>query len=293
MQKKIGVTAWAVYLLLALIWGSSFILMKEGLKSFSFDQIASMRVGIAGLVLLPVALFRIRRISRRILWPALTYACLGSCIPAFLFPLGQTHLPSGVAGILNSLTPIFVLLTGILFFKAKYNWVKATGILVGFAGIIGLKLAQPQHAGGQEDFNYAWFLVLATLLYGFSNQVLARWLSQENPIVITAIAFLFLLPFVGIYLFTTPVIQVFHQDPAAWKNFSCVATLSILGTATALPLYNWLAQRNGVLFASTLTFVMPMVSLAWGLLDGEAINGMHLACMGVILAGVYLVRRKN
>lgn len=292
MNKKVSVESWIVYLLLALMWGSSFILMHRGLHSFSFDQVAAFRVMIAGIVLCPIALWRLKGFKKNKILPALIYASLGSAIPAFLFPLGQTHLPSGVAGILNSLTPIFVLLTGILFFRATYTKQKALGIFIGFAGILCLKLLGENKTDNSIDYNYAWFLVLATFFYGLSNQILSRYLHSENPITITATAFLMLLPFASVYLFSTPVFEVFKTKPDAWIDFASIATLSIFGTAIALPLYNWLAQKTGVLFASTLTFVMPIVSLAWGMIDGEALGIQHIASMLIILTGVYLVRKK-
>ena len=290
-QQKISAWSWVIYLLLAVVWGSSFKLMKESLPYFRFDMIASFRVLIAGVALSPFALRGWKAFNKSKIKYAVMMGLFGSSIPAFLFPAAQKHIPSGVAGVLNSLTPIFVLLIGILFFKAGYTKTKVMGIITGFAGTIALILFTHSNDGNTQA-EYALLIVIGTIMYGLSNQILQRWLQNENPVTITAIAFLLVAPLAAAYLFTTPVISVFKTNPAAWKGFACIATLSLCGTALALPLYNYLAQQTGVLFASTLTFVMPVISLAWGLSDGEPIGLQHIIIMGVILLGVYLVRKK-
>lgn len=290
-QQKISIWSWVIYLLLAVVWGSSFKLMKESLHYFRFDEIASFRVLIAGIALLPFALRGWKSFNKNKIKYAVMMGLFGSSIPAFLFPAAQQHIPSGVAGVLNSLTPIFVLLLGILFFKAGYTKTKVLGIITGFAGTIGLILFT-HSSDGTTQAEYALLIVIGTVMYGLSNQILQRWLHDENPVTITAIAFMMVAPLAAAYLVTTPVLEVFKTNPDAWKGFSYIATLALCGTALALPLYNYLAQQTGVLFASTLTFVMPVVSLAWGLRDGEPLGMQHIICMMVILFGVYLVRKK-
>ena len=290
-NQKISLWSWVIYLLLAVIWGSSFKLMKESLHYFRFDEIASFRVLLAGIALSPFAILGWKKFDKSKIKYAVMMGLFGSSIPAFLFPAAQVHVPSGVAGVLNSLTPIFVLLIGIVFFKSDYTRTKVLGIITGFAGTIGLILFT--HSGdGNTQAQFALLIVIGTMMYGLSNQILQRFLQTENPVTITAIAFLMVSPFAAAYLFITPVLSVFKTDPNAWKGFSYIATLSLGGTALALPLYNYLAQQTGVLFASTLTFVMPVISLAWALKDGEPLGPQHIVCMVIILLGVYLVRKK-
>ena len=160
--------------LLAFVWGSSFILMKIGLKSFSPEQAGALRIGLASLALLPISLRQLKNLNRTDLPSLLIAGFIGSFFPAFLFMIAETRIDSSLAGMLNSLTPVFTLIVGLLFHKTAFRWLQAAGLLLGLAGASGLILAgEGFHLGTVNS--YAFYIVLATCFYAISiNQIKAK-----------------------------------------------------------------------------------------------------------------------
>ena len=292
-HQRVAPVDWAVYVLLAVIWGSSFILIKTGLQYFSPVVLAALRVTIAGLVLLPLAYNGLRALSYREQLYAVLMGLCGSAVPAFLFATAQTRVESGIAGILNSLTPIFILVTGLVFFNVRYTWQQTLGVVVGFIGCAGLILLSHQPHGTYDNhFAYALLIVVATVLYGLSNQILMRFLSNRSTLHITPVAFFYAGIGTALILLTTDF-GAAMQQPGAWNGLGYVALLAACGSAFALLLYNRLAQRTGVAFAGTVTYVMPVISIMWSYADNEFIGWQHFGAMALILLGVFLVRKRN
>ncbi|HEY3373232.1 MAG TPA: DMT family transporter [Prolixibacteraceae bacterium] len=281
----------AILMLLAFIWGSSFILMKIGLKSFSSDQAAAIRIFLASLVLLPISLKQLKLLQRKDLPSLLIAGFIGSLFPAFLFMKAETKIDSSLAGMLNSLTPVFTLVVGLLFHKTAFRWMQAAGLSLGLAGATGLILAgEGLHLGTVNS--YALYIVLATCFYAISiNQIKSR-LSHLTGIQVTSLSFLFIGPVAGIYLLTTNFAPVVAQ--AGWPgHLLALATLGILGTALAMLLMNSLIRYSSAVTASSVTYVIPIFAIMWGMLDHERISLLHMACMALILAGVYLINLKR
>ncbi len=284
-------TNWLVFALLALVWGSSFILMKEGLKSFSPYQVASLRMLSAGLILLPFAYKAIQLIPRAKMGLVLLTGFLGNFIPAFLFCIAETEIDSSLAGILNSLTPLFTIIVGVLFFKVNTSWVKVLGMIIGFIGLSFL-LASGKDVS-LHNLSFAGLVLLATLLYGINVNLVGRYMQNLGSLNIASLAFAFLvIPSFAVLYFTGFFNYSLH-NPAVIKSLMASSILGIVGTSIATILFYFLVKRAGILFGSMVTYGIPIVAVGWGLIDGESLSFKQLICLGVILLGVYIVNRGN
>ncbi|MFY9151170.1 MAG: DMT family transporter [Prolixibacteraceae bacterium] len=280
----------SILLFLAFIWGSSFILMKIGLKSFSPEQAGALRIILASMVLLPLSIKNIKNLKRKDLPSLLIAGFIGSFFPAFLFMIAETQINSSLAGMLNSLTPVFTLLVGLLLHKTGFRWMQVAGLMLGLAGATGLILSGDNFSLGTVN-GYAFYIVLATVFYGISiNQIKTR-LTHLSGIQITSLSFLFIGPVALIYLLTTNLAPVFESND--WPaHLLALAVLGMVGTAMAMLLMNSLIRYASAVAASSVTYIIPIFAIMWGVLDGEKVTVLHLICMAVILAGVYLISRK-
>lgn len=280
-----------ILLILAFIWGSSFILMKMGLKSFSSNQAAAIRIVLASLVLLPISIKKLYLLKKKDLPSLLIAGFIGSLFPAFLFMKAETRIDSSLAGMLNSLTPVFTLIVGLLFHKTVFRWRQIAGLGLGMAGTTGLILAgEGLHLGPVNS--YALFIVLATLFYAISmNQIKSR-LSHLTGVEVTCLSFLFIGPVAIIYLLTTDFTPVVAHP--GWPfHLLALATLGILGTALAMLMMNSLIRHSSAVAASSVTYIIPVFAILWGILDHETISLLHLGFMALILSGVYLINMKS
>lgn len=285
MGKKANILNWSILILLSLIWGTSFILIKKGLESFSSIQIASLRIFISFLFLLPVALRNIKKISRENITSLIIIGVIGNAIPAFLYPVAQIKIDSSVAGMLNSLTPVFTFLIGILLYNRKIKWRQVTGILMGLTGAVGLLYK------GSFSFSSAGLLiVLATLFYGISTNQITK-IKGINGMVITSLAFIIIGPVAGVNLLLTDFSYALETENFL-RNLGLIAILSIMGSGIAVGLFNVLILRTSPLFASSVTYLVPIIAAIWGIADGEIITPYMIISVIFILGGVYYTNRK-
>jgi drug/metabolite transporter (DMT)-like permease len=293
MEKSPGLLEWSMLILLSLIWGSSFILIKRGLEVFSPIELGSLRIASAALFLAPIAIGRFYRIKRRHLALLFILGLMGSLLPAFFFAIAQTKISSSLTGVINALTPLFVLLMGIFFFRQKYVPGKLTGMIIGFAGTAALILGGS--SGKFSNINYyALFVVLATIFYGLNLNIIKYYLADLKALTITSVSLLFVGPLAVIVLFGfTPFLDTMQYKEGAWLAFGYVMTLGVVGTALALIIFNNLVQMTTPVFTSSVTYIIPIVAVIWGVLDGEELFLVHYIGMSAILAGVYLVNRKR
>src|SRR5512133_3921669 len=180
----------SILMILAFIWGSSFILMKIGLKSFSPEQAGALRILFASVVLLPISLKQLKNLRRKDLKSLLIAGFIGSFFPAFLFMIAETRIDSSMAGMLNSLTPVFTLLVGLLFHKMALRWLQVMGLSLGLAGAMGLILSGDGFHFGVFN-SYALFIVLATIVYAISMNQIKSHLSHLAGVQVTSLSFLF------------------------------------------------------------------------------------------------------
>lgn len=281
----------SILMLLAFVWGSSFILMKVGLKSFSSEQVAGIRMFLASLVLLPISFRNLKLIRRKDLVPLLVVGFIGSFIPAFLFARAQTRIDSALAGMLNSLTPVFTLMIGLIFFRMKFKGRQVLGLLLGLVGALGLIIGGEEIAFGNIN-SYALLIVLATTMYATNLNVVKAKLAHLNGVQITSLSFMLLSPAALIYLAFTDFKPV-AEHPQWPLHLASIALLGIVGTALAMLLMNSLIQRVTTIYASSVTYIIPIFAIGWGILDGELITVHHLGSMVVVMLGVYLVGRKR
>lgn len=275
---------WLVLATLSLIWGTSYILMKKGLESFSTYQVASLRILISFLCLLPMAIRSLPKLTKDNLLSIIIIGFFGSGIPAFLFPMAQTRIDSSVAGMLNSLSPVFTLIMGIVMYKRKAIRSQVAGVILGLIGAAGLLY------GGSFTFNYyGLFVVLATLLYGISSNEVSK-VQGLNGIEITSLAFFILGPFALILLLLTDL-QAPLETENWLRNLGFIAVLSVIGSAFALILFYRLILDTSPVFASMTTYFIPIVATLWGLSDNEHLTSSILVSVLLILAGVYLINR--
>ncbi|MBX0292518.1 DMT family transporter [Hymenobacter sp. HSC-4F20] len=289
-------SAWGLLLLLASIWGTSFILMKKGLLVFSPLELGATRVSVAALLLLPFALRHIGKVERsRFKWLLLS-GVVGTLIPAFLFAYAETRLASGLAGVLNALTAVFTLVVGAAFFGQKLTGLRTLGIGLGLVGTIVLILlggsggdATPS---GESNAWYGLYIVLATLGYGVSVNVIKNRLHGIPSVAVTGLLLLFIGgPALAYLLVGTQFLFKLAHTPGAWVAFGYIALLATMSTAVAMVLFNKLIQSSTALFAASNTYLVPIMALGWGLLDGESFNLWHLLGMGIILLSVFIIHR--
>lgn len=280
--------AWGILLLLSLIWGTSYVLIKWGLIYFPPVQVASIRLGVAGLAFLPVIIQQARKIKSEQLPILLAVGILGTGLPSFLFPAAQQHVNSSLAGILNSLAPLFTLLLGILFFKTPFTWSKTVGILIGLLGAICL-FAFGEEIGMGGKWTYGLLIVAACLCYATSSNLVGFQLKGLSALTISTVSFSLVgIPALIYLLLGTDFIDTMQTVPLAWEGLFYVTILSLFSTVLASVIFFQLIQWTSPVFGSMVSYLVPMVAMGWGFLDGETITVFHFLGMGLILSGVYL-----
>lgn len=292
MQTKPWHNPWVILVALSIIWGSSFILIKRGLISYDPLQVGFLRVSISAMAFLPLLFWRFSRIRREHLPWLLVVGLTGSGIPAILFALAQTHISSTMAGILNSITPLFTLTLGILFFGSPLIWRKVVGVFIGLGGAL-LLLINSGDAAFSGEFQYGMLVVLATICYAISGNTVATKLKGLDPLAISSSAFVMVGIPTTLLLFSTDFVSVLQQDTQAWASLGFISILALVGTVLASVIFFHLIQRTNAVFGASIAYLIPIVAVGWGLLDNEPVGWMHLIGLCLILSGVYLSKNRK
>ena len=292
LKLKPITSKWLLFSLLCLIWGSSFILMKIGLQHLTAYQVASIRIASAGLVLLPFSVKAWKRVPKDKLVTVITAGLLGNFFPAFLYCLAEVKIDSSLTSILNALTPLCAIIIGVSFFQLKITWHKIFGIIIGLTGLVLLPFASKTSISF-TNLSYASLVLVATICYGTNVHVVGRYLKELSSTDIASVSLsMFILPCIFILAYTG-----FFNLPLTQNGypFSILAAcvLGALGTALASVWFYGLVKTAGSIFASLVTYGIPFIAVLWGLIFGETITVMEIGCLFIILAGVYLVNRKN
>lgn len=285
--------SWSILILLALVWGSSYILMKKALVVFEPMELAGLRILISSLFFLP---FFIKNF-KKLVWQNWKYylivGLLGSGFPALLFAFAQTKLNSSLTGILSSLTPLFTLITGILFFSKTINRNQVIGVIVGLSGaLLLMALGNEQAQFDLQTLGFTALVVLACLFYALSSNTVGSKLPNKSSFDISTSAFTFLLP-LGIAILCNEQVWIPLKQSNGLEGLAYVGVLSLGGTVAASVLFFHLVQIRDAVFASMVSYLIPIVALMWGFLDGEKISLIHAAGMTLILFGVFLTRKKT
>lgn len=281
---------WVLFLILSIVWGSSFILMKHSKEELSASQIAAVRIFCAGIVLLPLAILHVTKIPRKKFLFVLLAGVSGNLFPAFLFASAiAENIDSSLASILNSLTPLLVVIIAVVFFRDKIKTQKIMGVFVGFAGLTMLFVSWKGVSAG--NFKYASLILLATLSYAITINVVAHFLKEIKPLHLTTVSLACMTIPCAFVLWQQHFFELAFHETDVQQALAEAATLGIVGSAIATVMFYVLIKRAGGLFASLVTYGIPFVGIFWGVADGENITITQVSCLGIILFGVYLVNK--
>jgi len=288
---------WILFCLIFLIWGSSFVLMKlalfdsHGNKLFNVYQVAALRIICAAIVLLPVILRQWSSVPKKLTGYIFLSGIVGTLLPALLFCYAETRIDSALAGTLNSLTPVFTILIGAVFFKVRMFKYQLLGILTGFCGVLLLFLSG--HNSGNHNVLYSGLVIVAVICYAVNIALVARCLKQLSSLAVVAYS-LFSVAIPGlIILFLTGFFQMPLSQPVYIKGCLSAAALGIFGTALAWVIFFELARRTNTVFAASASYGIPFIALAWGAWYRESILLSQIGCLLIILGGVFLIRINN
>jgi len=280
---------WAIFCILSIVWGSSFILMKEGLTALSAYQVASLRMLFSGLILLPFAISAFKKIPKEKMGTVFLAGFIGNFIPAYLFCIAETNIDSSLAGILNSLTPLFTILVGLSFFKTTINKQKMIGVMIGFIGLC-LLFAAGKNISFQ-NLSFASLVLVATFFYGLNVNLVGKFLKNIRSIDIVSVAFAFLIIPSTLILYITGYFSMSFNNPHFQQATIASIILGVVGTSIASILFYMLIKRSTIIFASMVTYGIPVIAVAWGVYFGESISILQIGSLLIILAGVYIVNK--
>jgi len=275
----------------SIIWGTSFILIKKASLVFSPLEVGALRIFYAFVALLPIFWIQRKKIPTQLWGWILLAGLIGSLFPSLLFSWAGSKIQSSLSGMLNAVTPLFTVLVGTLFFHQKYNLVRWIGLMIGLFGAVILAFMKP---GGALEINvFVWPVIFATLLYALNVNLLKIKFSEIPPLALSASTIAAVGPIATVILFGfTDIVYKIQYVDGAMQAAGYVAILGFFGTAFALVLFNKLIQISGPLTASSVTYIMPLISVLWGLADGEPFSLTQGIGLVGILIGVYLVNKK-
>lgn len=287
---KLQINKWYLLIILSLIWGSSFILIKRGLVGLNPFQLGSLRIIFCAIFLLVVGFSSLKTIpSVKWKYIALT-ALFGTFLPVYLFSLAQMQINSSISAILNSLTPLNTLLIGAAVFGLSFQRRQLLGVLIGLLGCILLIYAGASVNAGQ-NYYYCLFVVVASLCYATNVNLIKKYLSDLSPLSITTGNFAAMLLPAVIVLSFSGFFEVATQ-PDTVTSMLYIMILGILGTGIANMLFFRLIQMASPIFASSVTYLIPVVAFFWGLVDNESLTLVQGLGAAIILIGVYFSARK-
>ena len=292
-MKNSVIYPWFLLILLSIIWGSSPILIKKSLSTLTPFEIGALRISSAAIFLSPFFFKVLNQINKSNFFLLLLSGVIGNLIPYFLYPLAQTEIDSSTSGVLTSLTPFFALLIGGVFYKQKIYKNNITGLIIGFIGTFCLIFFSTENNSINANL-YGLLVVLATLFYGINLNLLKYHLVKLDPLTITSTSLFFISP-ITIWLLISETTFLSNLDRLSdnINQIFYVLILGIIGTAIATIIFYRLVQIRDTVFASSVTYLMPIVAIFLGLIDGEIINLIQFFGMLLILIGVYWANKKS
>jgi drug/metabolite transporter (DMT)-like permease len=281
---------WFLLVTLAFIWGSSFILIKKGLVGLTPMQLGSLRIIFAASFLLLIGFKSLAKIPH-VKWKyiALT-ATLGTFIPAFLFAVAQTQIDSTVSSILNSLTPLNTLIFGVFAFGLTFRRPQVFGVFIGLIGTFLLIINGAMHHP-EQNYYYAILIIIASVCYAINVNLIKKYLSDLSPLSITTGNFLVLLLPALVVLFYSGFFEVIHVE-SVQHSLMFILILGVVGTGIANIIFFKTIQISSPVFATSVTYLIPVVAFGWGLFDNEMLTPVQFLGAFIILFGVYLSAKK-
>jgi len=290
MQSN-SIKNWLILILISLIWGSSYYLIKLSLLSFTPTQVGLGRLALSGIALLPFFIRYYKGTSKTIwLWCSIL-ALVGFLIPFMCFSIAQTVINSSLAGMLNSLQPLFTLLIGTLFFKHPILRQQYIGVVIGLAGSLFLLSAKSSVASYTDNFSFSLLVVLATLCYGIAANIIRVHLQEVHPVKITSLCLGIIIIPSSIVMLLVDGIPTIQYSEQYLISVASLLFLSIIGTSMAVILFNKLILSAGMMMAASVAYLIPIVAIMWGTFGGENINSVHLLGISIVFAGLYLTNK--
>ncbi|SFS63882.1 DMT family transporter [Lutibacter maritimus] len=281
---------WIFLIILSLVWGSSFILMKKALISLNPVQVGALRILITAIFLFLIGFKRVFKINKTQWYYLFLNGVIGSFIPVFLFAFAVKHIDSSIASILNSLTPLNTLIFGYLVFGFAYRRKQLLGVLIGLAGTVILILKGAE-INPSQNYLYSILVLIATICYAFNLNIIKKHLQDLDALSIAVGNFMILMIPALIILYFTGIFSTFEVDEASTMSLVYITILAVFGTGLAKILYNHLIKISTPVYSSSVTYLIPIVAILWGILDGEKISAVQILAGGIIIFGVYLVNK--
>lgn len=284
---------WVYLFLLSIIWGSSFILIKKGLIGLTPVQLGSLRILFSAVFLFCIGFKHVFKLNKeQWKWTAVSAFC-GVFAPAYLFAYAETEIDSNVAGILNSMVPLFTILIGFVVFKIRFKGNQLFGVIIGLTGAI-LLIFQGAKLNPDQNYYYALLVVLASFLYATNANVVKSKL-QEVPVMAMSVGnfVLMAIPALGILIYSGFFENNVFQQTKVVDSLGYVAVLGVVGTGITIMVFNRLIQISSPVFSTSVTYLTPLVGIVWGVFDGEHFGLSHFIATGIILFGVYVVNFKR
>ena len=289
-MNKNSIENWVILLILSIIWGSSFILMKKSLINFSYLEVAFFRLVIAFFVLSPFLISSLKNMKTIYIIPILIVSIIGTLIPAMLFAFAQIYLDSANTGMLNALTPIFTFIIGLSFFKKKWNYNAISGIIIGLIGSYILLMPSNQNI---INTKYSLIVILATICYAISINTIRDKLKLLKPLDIAVISsfFSFLIPIT--FFLNQGITVTIEKIYANLFSFFYLIILGVICTSFAIVLFNYLIKKTSAVFGSSTTYLIPVFAIIWGVIDNEIIENHEIIGIIIILVGVLVMNYKK
>lgn len=284
---------WLYLILLSLVWGSSFILMKKALLGVTPIQLGALRMLFTAIFLLSVAPKSLKKIQKKHYKYIFYTSLAGTFIPGFLFAFAITTIDSSIVSILNSLTPFFTLIFGAFLFGFAFKRTQLFGILIGLVGTLILILKGAE-LNPNQNYWYALLIIIASFGYALNANMVKKYLYDLSALSIVTGNFLLLIVPAFIVLFFTGFFTTFDfKNEVLMQSLGYLVILSVVGTGVAKTIYNKLVHISDPVFSSSVTYLIPLVAIFWGLLDGEKLSPIQIFAGIIILLGVYLVNKKK
>lgn len=280
---------WFILILLAIIWGSSFILMKKALIHLNPIQVGALRIIFTALTLFTIGFKNISKVNKKQWYYIAVTAFLGSFFPAFMFAFAVQKIDSSIVSILNSLTPLNTLVVGALFFGFSFLRKQFIGVIIGLIGALIL-IVKGAELNPDQNYLYALLIVFASIGYAFNVNILKKHLNELNALTIVTGNFIIIFIPALVVLWWTDFFEITYIEQAK-SSLLYLVLLSVFGTAMAKTLFNKLIQMTSPIFSSSVTYLIPIVALFWGVLDGERLYFGQFLAGTLILLGVYLTNK--
>ncbi len=278
-------------LLSSFIAGSGFILVKKGLLVFDPVQVATSRLSMTGIVLLPFAWMHRKTVLKKHIVPLLVVGFVGISIPAFIFGFALSHIDSALTAVLNAMPPLWIVIISLVAFGTKVRRLAFVGILIGFGGVCMMSITWP--LGWRGDYVYSGLVLLGGICYAISTLTVQRYLPDISSMAVTAFSVVLILPVMLIATLSSGITATYLNSSWALEALGCIAIVAIAGSAFSNMLYYRVIQLRGAHYASVLFYLMPITATSWGLADGEHLGWRYFAGMLMVFSGVYLVIRSK